>query len=310
MGIPWSLLSTKRSSEQPSPPRVPLEEGSQLKEAQLVVETAIGHVERGEFNQGLFCLRQSRTLLEANVHAGSKEGAISLLRSGSLYLRLGHHVEAQEALEEALAIMVQRADPVQLDPFINALGALHEAKGEYVHALAYNQDCLVLRRRFFPEDTVRIVEAQHNIGRTLMFQGKGEEALSLLEESLKSLQELARPRASSLATNLDMLATLYLDMGKYPRAIALYQRCLKLKEQKLPPGHPGIRLSLNKLGLAFKAAENYNEALKIFTRCLDIARTMYGSEEGLLKAADQALCHHHITELHQAIAFHRPEALV
>ena len=91
-------------------------------------------------------------------------------------------------------------------------------------------------------------------------QGKYDEAVPLLEQSLKIRQQVLGAEHPSVASSLNNLAGLYVSQGMYTEAEPLYIQALDMRKKLLGAEHPSVATSLNNLAFLYKSQGRYTEA--------------------------------------------------
>ena len=81
------------------------------------------------------------------------------------------------------------------------------------------------------------------------------------------------------ATNLNNLASLYLDMRLYDKAEPLYQRSLQIWETKRGKDHPDVAYALSNLALLYVNSGQFARAEPLFQRNLQILESKVGPED-------------------------------
>ncbi|MDE5114961.1 MAG: tetratricopeptide repeat protein, partial [Trichodesmium sp. St15_bin1_1] len=83
-------------------------------------------------------------------------------------------------------------------------------------------------------------------------QGKYDQAVPLLEQSLKIRQQVLGAEHLSVAESLNNLANLYNAQRRYREAEPLYREALEMRKNLLGAEHPDIATSLNNLAELYR----------------------------------------------------------
>ena len=73
-----------------------------------------------------------------------------------------------------------------------------------------------------------------------------------------------------LASTLNALAGVEMELGNFDRSADLYQRSLEIKERVLGPHHPELAVSLNDLAVLHARLDRYELAAPLYERALRI----------------------------------------
>ncbi|MCC7446804.1 MAG: tetratricopeptide repeat protein [Anaerolineae bacterium] len=170
-----------------------------------ILYTDLGEVETAQsfYQEAIQLARQS-----ANRRAES-------LRLGNFawfYTVTGQPQQGIKLLEEAIAISRQLDDPLLVAVQTNNLGqAYHELKDkDYATAEGLFRQAIATAQRI--NDSRWLAIFQSNLGRTLLAQGRVDEALPLLEGSLAASR--AQNDQETIARTLSRLADAYLKTGR------------------------------------------------------------------------------------------------
>lgn len=109
-------------------------------------------------------------------------------------------------------------------------------------------------------------------------QGKYQESLLLLQQSLAIREKTLGPEHNSTATILNNLAVLYENLGQYDLALPLQQRALAIREKVLGPDHIDTATSLNNLATLYETLGQYDNSLPLKLRSLKIIEKSLGSD--------------------------------
>ena len=87
-----------------------------------------------------------------------------------------------------------------------------------------------------------------------------------------------RPQTRQMASELNKLANIYVDLGQYEKAIPLELRALAIREKILGPEHPDTALALSNLAWTYSALAQHDKALSLELRSLAIREKVLGPE--------------------------------
>ena len=120
-------------------------------------------------------------------------------------------------------------------------------------------------------------EKANDAGVKALQEARYAEAEQHLTAALKQAEKFGEQDAR-LATNLNNLATLYINQGKYAEAEPLFGRALAVWEKALGPEHPQVATGLNNLGALYMSQGKYAEAEPLLRRALAIMEKALGPE--------------------------------
>ncbi|NEQ47500.1 MAG: tetratricopeptide repeat protein [Leptolyngbya sp. SIOISBB] len=106
--------------------------------------------------------------------------------------------------------------------------------------------------------------------------GRYLEAIPLAEEALSLNRERLGARHRAVATNLNNLARLYVELGRYDEAQPLYQEAIAILREQLGERHSDVALSLNNLAGLYKNQGRFSEAEALYQETIAIFREQLG----------------------------------
>ena len=112
----------------------------------------------------------------------------------------------------------------------------------------------------------------------LQKQANYQQALPLLQRTLKIREKVLGAKHPKFATSLNNLAQLYGTTGDYQQALSLQQGALEIWEKALGTEHPNVATSLNNLAQLYGTTGDYQQALPLQQRALAIRKKALGTE--------------------------------
>ncbi len=158
-----------------------------------------------------------------------------------------------------------------------ATAGSYEIRIEELRAPTENERALQEARKLFED------------ARQMRRAGKYDEAIPLVERSLKTREAILGPNHSDVAAALNNLAVLYWNKSAYAKAEPLYQRALTILEKEFGQEHPGVANSLNNLALLYKDKGDYSKAEPLFQRALAIWNKFLGPDHTTIAIAIENL---------------------
>jgi tetratricopeptide (TPR) repeat protein len=190
--------------------------------------------------------------------------AIFLNAIGRIHDAQGNYREALKRYEEALQIAEQLRDLSGKATFLNNIGRIHDAQGNYPEALKLYKEALQIDEQL--GDLSGKATSLNNIGSIYKAQGNYPEALKLYEGTLQIVEQLGD--LSGKAYSLNNIGVIHYAQGNYPEALKRYEEALQINEQL--GDLSGKATSLNNIGEIYRAQGNYPEALKQYEEALQI----------------------------------------
>ncbi len=194
------------------------------------------------FQRGYFDQAKDSFQLALNEDPSSAEALYGL---GSVYLKNGNALEAQQSFERA--IKLHAGYPDTLPNAWNNLGLLATQEGRTAEAIPYFQEAL----RLSPDHLI----ALDNLGNAYRQQRQWDEARKVLERAIA-----VGPQDPEANYGLGMV---FAQMDDSNRAYEYLQRALKFR-----PGYPE---ALNNLGVLYLRTQRRNEAVASFEECIRVA---------------------------------------
>ena len=144
--------------------------------------------------------------------------------------------------------------------------------------------CLLLSLFAFPalaETTDQEIEhaRQLNDQATVLHQqGKYQEAIALIQQSLMIRERGLGPDHAKTAVSLSNLATMYVTLGQYDQALPLLQRALAINEKVLGPDQLDTATTLDLNAWLYQILGQYDKALPMYQRALAIREKSLGTD--------------------------------
>jgi tetratricopeptide (TPR) repeat protein len=139
-----------------------------------------------------------------------------------LYWEQGDRAQAQRHYHQALAMLEQGPESVELARTISAISAMHLLASAYDEAIAWGTRALALAERLAAEDV--IIHALNNLGAAYAPSRDRERGLAMLQDSLRRALRIKLPHDACRAyTNM---AEVLFWMGRYAEARTTYEELL------------------------------------------------------------------------------------
>lgn len=178
---------------------------------------------------------------------GDPGRAKTLRGLGAALAAAGRYDEAQERIEQALALLraESKPDAVRLGRTQRLLAAVHLVTGEYDRAAKIAREAInTLKQAHAPADSA---DAYRTLGRALWQQREYEDALEAFTGEVEHAQGLAARDERRIGIALHHQADAYRQTGSLDRAVANYRRALTHKHAtRDPKGYLVTQLALHR----------------------------------------------------------------
>lgn len=162
------------------------------------------------------------------------------------------------------------------------LARAYEANTEYFDAIPLYRKALETGIAARPDDLDEQVINLNNLGLSLVYVGRYEEALPF---SLKALAlSTKRGDSSAIAIHTNNLALLYFNWGQMEQALSIYSKVLKQKEDLFGPDSLQVAWVYKDMGMVYESMNQPQEAKKNFDKALSIR--LKNGKEGEYAAMD------------------------
>jgi HEAT repeat protein len=207
------------------------------------------------------------------------------------------------ASEPAIAILeeeARRPEPARRGPAVQALAGIGTAPAlaalldlcepnapavdpGVLEALGgFDDERAIDRAKAFldaPTPTLRLAAAGALQRQALALHGRGDpkRGVELGERALQVRQSLLGETHPDIATDLNNLGVMYLDLGQLETARERLSRALELRRQTERPD-PGLATTLVNLGVIARRSGDFKQALDYFFRALDMRQYLFGKD--------------------------------
>jgi non-specific serine/threonine protein kinase len=173
-------------------------------------------------------LSEGRRWLEETLKRGDRASAASrataLTGAGTLAWTRGDYAHATAPHEKCLVLRRALGDRSGIAHALGTLGNVAHSQGDYGRATTIYEECLAIRRAL--GDRQGIASALGNLGAVAYQQGESRRAVALQEESLALKRALGD--TWGIAGSLVNLGNVAYSQGEYGRAEVLYEESLAL----------------------------------------------------------------------------------
>jgi len=118
----------------------------------------------------------------------------------------------------------------------------------------------------------RNLKAIHRLASQHLHFGEFDEAIDVLEELLRGVQEMYGERHYRVGTALHNISTVHMMRKKYHDAVRVCRKAVEIRKITLGSSHPDLAVSYAQLGMAHLELEEHKFALYSFRNALTIRR--------------------------------------
>ena len=207
------------------------------------------------------------------------ETANCLQLIGNLYIRTGLYKQAQQYLEQSLAVFesLKVNNDLKLATVLNQLGVVHMAQGAYEDSLVNMNRGQVIREQLFGSNHLKVEALLINLGALHMVWGAYDTAKQILTHALKASEKLFGSEHQHVAIALNYLGDYYFYSGDQETAWSMLNRSLVIREQTLGSNHIETAYSLDSLGRLLMMTDRLTEARPYLEKVLTIRQQTHGT---------------------------------
>jgi predicted ATPase/Tfp pilus assembly protein PilF len=213
---------------------------------------------RSWYDEGEEAFARAADHLRGITDAGEEKTAVlgkALGRQGWFNLRLAHFDQANELLQQSLALLRPLSNETDLAFTLSGLGIVTETLGHYPQAKTYQEESLQLYRS--AGDHWGITNSLIRLGNTAIALSELRQAREYYSQALDVCEQTGNLRGVALClNNLGQIAE---RLGERDTAEELFQESLEIKKEL--GDRTGMAYSLNNLGYLSYQAGNYQQAL-------------------------------------------------
>lgn len=158
------------------------------------------------------------------------------------------------------------------------LGRFYKAKGSYILAEPWLEQCLAIAQASFGDNHLDVATSLNNLAELYYSQKRYSEAEPLLLKALGLRTRFLGNYHPDVATSLNNLAGLYYAQKRYSEAEPLLLKALELRTHFLGNYHPDVAATLNNLALLYDAQGNYSEAETLYVQALELRKRLLGND--------------------------------
>ncbi len=209
---------------------------------------------------------------------------------GLVQSRLGDYTQAQEVLEEALAIRRQRLgdDHVSTARSLHHVAIIDVIVGDVKRAERYLRQCIQILEGALGSDATELAEPLERLANIEGRLNRPAEAEALYLRAIRIL-ERSPDKEAHLGLTLANTARIYERTGRPYEAIDFLRRARALHERHLAADHPALGQLYAVLGDTYSKIGLWQEAEQVLLRAQDIFEPRLGRDHPYLAAILSAL---------------------
>lgn len=199
---------------------------------------------------------------------------------GTTFRNLGEFEPAEAHLRAALSICEDHLGPEHPDTgrALLELAGLHFFRDDLKDAQPLAARAQKILRDQDPLDHSRLASTLNVLGLIARAQGRHEDALAHLQESLEHHRAAPQTHGEHIlmATTLESLAGVHLGLGQYFAAEPLMREVLQVRQEGENDETSGVATALYNLAVVLHFEGKYAEAVPLFRRCEEIEKKVFG----------------------------------
>ena len=244
--------------------------------------------QRMDFDEGMNVFPDAMTVDLAD-HWAAMEATL-LFNAGQARRRMddtdnarNFYLAALECLLSALAEPSESSSCLSLHrvaiPVLHNLGHLAYRQGHIRKAMTFYERVLKHCSVLSAIDTPTVGFTYNCIG--VLYYHMSEEnakARSYLESALFIIKDALGPRSSQVATILNNLGRVHVQVEDFQGAVTYYQQSLGIREECLGPDHLDYAATAFNAGQSLHQLERYDEAIELYNQFLKVATVKFSKQ--------------------------------
>lgn len=196
---------------------------------------------------------------------------------GSAYHDLCEFSKALCYYEQALDLLRNSNNDMELADCYNSIGTLYHDMGEYSNANKYYIQALEIWQTDLLSNRDNLSSVFNNIGEIFHELGDYKNAIKHLE------QALSYHNNNDIDTSIiyNNIGNIYRDMKEFRKALKLQKTALNIQEKAFGSYHPEIARSYNNIGAIYYKTEELDKALYYYKKGLEIREMLLGEDNPL-----------------------------
>ncbi len=216
---------------------------------------------------------------------------MSLSNLSVVYRALGQESEAENLLQQSIAILSQAGDKHSqslASAYLN-LANIHQSAGDILKAEPMYLEAVRLVESRLGNNAVEAARIRNNLAAMYQSVGLHDKAITEHTRCLKVFQAKFGEQSLDAARSMSNLAAIASEKRDFATAEALFQKILAIRESKLGAEHPDVAQTLLTLGLMLQKQQKFAEARTALLRSLKIRSTVFGEDSTAVADCDWAM---------------------
>jgi len=275
---------TRQDSSTPRPVRKTND--TSIKSESLVKKGVEMH-QKAQYEKALWCFQEA--IKSQVLEYGSDHPVVgqTLSNIGSVYLRQGRLLLAEDALKAALEIMEQARARCQteeerqaicISDVLNNLGNLAYLEGSYTKSMQfYRQNLGELRRwDIIDED---LADTLHNIGRLHVIRREWDAASGILAQCQQTEERIYGSGSPQVADTLELIGYVCLSQEYHDNALVMFSEALTIHQRHFGPINENVATGLTNVAMVLGAQGNFDAAFQTYQAAKDVFQSIPGVAE-------------------------------
>ncbi|XP_066298759.1 uncharacterized protein [Branchiostoma lanceolatum] len=251
------------------------------------------HREMANFNQARKCFQEALRMLKsvlgenvahpkiataltalANVNGQSQGFNLDCLSKYFQALQIYHVLHGKEGKTHETAMTLHN-----IGNCLDDLGHLQDAE-------KYHRDSLDMFLHLYGSaDNLGVADAYSDLGRTLLQEGKSEDALEMMEKALQMRQAVFQGReAPEIVSSIANLGCAHWKLGNIDKATQYTEEAMAMATSlhRASELHPSIIVPMQTLGVVYMDRKEFLAARDLFEKVLEMEQTLYSEPHPLV----------------------------
>ncbi len=220
------------------------------------------------------------TAMERDKLRQTKEFLVGLFKIADPGEARGNSITARELLDRGLKQIDQGlgGQPEFKSELMLTMGVVYRELGLYDTSSTLLEDTLLLRKKYFPTDSVELADSMDQLGTLMLLRGQHESALALHNEALAIYQEKYGDSHPQLVSSYFNIGYDFYSRGEYEQAEKYYDKSLTIGLETLGDTHESIARTYIHLGTIRGQRGEYDQSIEYREKGLAIYSKTLGDD--------------------------------
>ena len=282
-----SSPSLEESREDVASPRPLRRTTSKFIDSQNLVKTGVELHQQGKYERALWFFQEAIKSQILEYGGDHPFVAQTLANIGSVFLRQGHLVIAEDALKSALEIMEQararcnsdeERQQIPISDVLNNLGNLAYLEGSYMKSMQFYRLNLRELRRWGIVDG-DLADTLHNIGRLHVIRREWDAASTILTKCQQVEEKIYGSASPQVADTLELIGYVYLSQECYDNAMVVFSDALTIHQRHFGAINENVATGLTNVAMVLGAQGNFDAAIQTYQAAKDVFLSIPGVSE-------------------------------